>query len=93
MVRALQQLGLPVSYSIGTTLSWGPSGKFDPRSEFFVYECDEFDRNFLHFQPYASLITTVDYDHADTLPERRRLSGGVSTICRSIGIRSYLEQL
>jgi UDP-N-acetylmuramate--alanine ligase len=68
MVWALQQLGVPVSYSIGTTISFGPSGKFDPASEYFVYECDEFDRNFLHFQPHLSLITSIDYDHPDTYP-------------------------
>ena len=58
----------PVSYSIGTTLSWGPSGKFDPSSEYFVYECDEFDRNFLHFTPFLSLITSIEHDHPDTYP-------------------------
>ncbi len=68
MVWSLEQLGKPVSYSIGTTISFGPSGKFDPASEYFVYECDEYDRNFLHFQPYLSLITAVDYDHPDTYP-------------------------
>lgn len=67
-VWTLQQLGIPVSYSIGTTLSWGPSGKYDPASEYFVYECDEFDRNFLHFHPYLSIITNTDYDHVDTYP-------------------------
>lgn len=66
LVWALQQLNIPVSYSVGTTLSFGPSGKFDPDSEYFVYECDEFDRNFLHFSPYISLITSIDYDHPDT---------------------------
>jgi UDP-N-acetylmuramate--alanine ligase len=65
---ALMQLGVPVSYSIGTTLSFGPSGKFDPTSQYFVYECDEFDRNFLHFSPHLSLITSIDYDHFDTYP-------------------------
>jgi UDP-N-acetylmuramate--alanine ligase len=68
MVWALQQLGIPVSYSIGTTINFGPSGKFDPASEYFVYECDEFDRNFLHFHPHLSLITSLDYDHPDTYP-------------------------
>ena len=67
-VWTLQKLGLPVSYSVGTTLSWGPSGKFDPSSEYFVYECDEFDRNFLHFSPQLSIITSVEYDHPDTYP-------------------------
>lgn len=68
LIWSLQQLGVPVSYSIGTTISFGPSGKFDPNSEYFVYECDEFDRNFLHFSPYLSLITAIDYDHPDTYP-------------------------
>lgn len=66
MIWTLKQLGIPVSYSVGTTLSWGPSGFFDPASEYFVYECDEFDRNFLHFHPYLSLITAVEHDHVDT---------------------------
>lgn len=68
MIWALKQLGVPVSYSIGTTLSWGPSGLYDPESEYFVYECDEFDRNFLHFEPFVSIITTVEHDHIDTYP-------------------------
>jgi len=67
-VWALQQLNVPVSYSIGTTIGFGPSGQFDPKSEYFVYECDEFDRNFLHFSPYLSIITSLDYDHPDTYP-------------------------
>ena len=66
LIWTLQQLNIPISYSIGTTLSFGPSGKFDPNSEYFVYECDEFDRNFLHFKPFLSLITSIDYDHPDT---------------------------
>ena len=68
MVWALQQLGVPVSYSVGSTLTFGPSGKFDPASKYFVYECDEFDRNFLHFSPHLSIITSIDYDHPDTYP-------------------------
>lgn len=67
-VWALKQLNIPVSYSVGTTLTFGPSGHFDPASEYFVYECDEFDRNFLQFHPHLALITSVDYDHPDTYP-------------------------
>ncbi len=70
LIWTLQQLGIPVSYSIGTTISFGPSGHYDPSSEYFVYECDEFDRNFLLFTPYISLISSVDYDHPDTYPTK-----------------------
>jgi UDP-N-acetylmuramate--alanine ligase len=70
LVWVMKQLGIPVSYSIGTQVSFGPSGAFDPTSEYFVYECDEFDRNFLHFHPFLSLLTSVDYDHPDVYPTR-----------------------
>lgn len=68
-VWLMKQLGIPISYSVGTTLPFGPAGKYDPKSKYFVYECDEFDRNFLNFQPYLSLLTSIDYDHPDTYPE------------------------
>lgn len=68
VVWAMQKLGIPVSYSIGSTVSFGPSGAYDPASEYFVYECDEYDRNFLHFSPAVSLLASVDYDHPDTYP-------------------------
>ena len=68
LVWALEQLGVPVSYSVGSNLPFGPSGVYRPGSEYFIYECDEFDRNFLHFTPWLSLVTSVDYDHPDTYP-------------------------
>ncbi|NCO10913.1 hypothetical protein GW930_03340 [Candidatus Saccharibacteria bacterium] len=70
LVWVMKQLGIPVSYSVGSTLTFGPSGTYDPNSTYFVYECDEYDRNFLHFDPYLSLITSVDYDHPDTYPTK-----------------------
>lgn len=68
MIWTFKQLGVPVSYAVGTTLSFGPSGKYDKDSQYFVYECDEFDRNMLSFHPYLSLITSLGYDHSDTYP-------------------------
>jgi UDP-N-acetylmuramate--alanine ligase len=70
LVWVMKQLNIPVSYSVGSTLSFGPSGAYDPKSEYFVYECDEFDRNFLHFNPYLSVLTSVDYDHPDVYPTK-----------------------
>lgn len=68
LVWTFKQLGIPVSYSVGTTLSFGPSGAYTDGSRYFVYECDEFDRNFLQFHPDVSIITSIDYDHPDTYP-------------------------
>lgn len=68
LIWVFRELGIPLSYSVGTTLSFGPSGQFDAASEYFVYECDEFDRNMLHFSPHLTLITSLDHDHVDTYP-------------------------
>lgn len=70
-VWAFQQLGIPVSYSVGTTMSFGPSGRYDADSEYFVYECDEYDRNFLHFHPHLAVLTSLGYDHPDTYPTKQ----------------------
>lgn len=66
LVWVFKRLGIPVSYSVGTTLSFGPSGAFDGSSEYFIYEADEYDRNMLHFEPFLTLIPSLDYDHPDT---------------------------
>jgi UDP-N-acetylmuramate--alanine ligase len=67
-VWLLKQLGLPVSYSVGAKISFGDMGAYDPKSEYFVYECDEFDRNFLAFHPYLAIIAGVAYDHHEIFP-------------------------
>lgn len=68
IVWAAQKLGLPVSYLIGTTLPFAPAGLYDPKSKYFIYEADEYDRNFLAFQPWLAVIPTVSYDHPDIYP-------------------------
>lgn len=68
IVWLTKYFGIPISYSIGTTLTWGPSGQYTPGSTYFVYECDEFDRNFLHFHPFVSIVTSLEHDHPDTYP-------------------------
>ena len=65
-----KELGIPVSYSVGAKIPFGDMGHYDQSSEYFVYECDEFDYNFLAFNPYISLITGVDYDHHEIYKTR-----------------------
>ncbi len=37
---------LPSSYLVGTILSFAPSGSYKEGDKFFIYEADEYDRNF-----------------------------------------------
>jgi UDP-N-acetylmuramate--alanine ligase len=70
MVWALKQLGLPIGYILPAKSSFAEMGAYEDGAEYFVYECDEFDRNFLHFSPEVSVITGIDWDHPDIYPTR-----------------------
>lgn len=69
-VWVFKQLGMPISYSVGAKISFGDMGEFAAGSKYFVYEADEFDRNFLSFNPELSLITGIGWDHPDIYPTR-----------------------
>lgn len=68
IVWGAKQLGLPISYLIGTTLPFAEAGHYEPGSEYFVYEADEYDRNFLAYHPWLAVIPVVTYDHPDIYP-------------------------
>ncbi len=70
VVWLFKGLGLPISYSVGAKIPFGDMGWYEADSKYFVYECDEFDRNFLAFEPHLSLITGVSWDHHEIFPTR-----------------------
>jgi UDP-N-acetylmuramate--alanine ligase len=70
VIWLFKQLGVPLSYSVGAKLSFGEMGQYDPQSKYFVYEADEYDRNFLSFYPEVSLIAGIDWDHPDVYSTR-----------------------
>lgn len=70
IVWLCKQLQVPVSYSVGAKIPFGEMGEFNPKSEFFIYECDEFDRNFLQFYPHLSVVTGIAWDHHEIYPTK-----------------------
>lgn len=69
-VWLLKRLGLPIGYILPAKSSFAEMGAYEDGAEYFVYEADEFDRNFLSYQPYSSIITGIDWDHPDIYPTR-----------------------
>ena len=68
IVWLARKLKLPVSWLVGTTLGFEEAGKYVSGSKYLVYEADEYDRNFLYYHPWLSLIPAVSYDHPDIYP-------------------------
>lgn len=78
IIWASLKLGLPVSYVVGTTLGFANSGAYHAGDQYFVYEADEYDRNFLKYQPWLAVITCVSYDHPDIYPTREDYAAAFS---------------
>lgn len=70
VIWLLKSLQIPIGYNVGAKISFGDMGEFAEGSQYFIYECDEFDRNFLNFTPYLSLISGVSWDHHEIFPTR-----------------------
>jgi UDP-N-acetylmuramate--alanine ligase len=69
-IWTFKQLGIPIGYILPAKSSFAEMGAYEAGAEYFVYECDEFDRNFLHFTPEYSIISGIDWDHPDIYPTR-----------------------
>ncbi|HSX30340.1 MAG TPA: Mur ligase domain-containing protein [Candidatus Saccharimonadales bacterium] len=82
-VWLFQQVGVPISYLLPAKSSFAEMGTYIPDSEYFVYECDEYDRNFLSYEPTLSLIAGIDWDHPDVFPTRESYNAT---------FREFLEQ-
>ncbi|HMT55834.1 MAG TPA: Mur ligase family protein, partial [Candidatus Saccharibacteria bacterium] len=80
----MKELGIPISYSVGAKLNFGDMGEFDEKSEYFIYEADEYDRNFLSFDPKIAIISGVAYDHPDTYPTEQEYREAFTTFIRGV---------
>ena len=61
----LTQMGIAHAHLVGSTLTFGPSARYQEGAEYMVIEADEFDRNFLHFHPQHSVVTNIHHDHSE----------------------------
>lgn len=70
IIWLFKQLNQPVSYLLPAKTNYAKMGEYDASSHYFIYEADEFDRNFLAFEPKISVITGVSWDHHELFPTR-----------------------
>jgi UDP-N-acetylmuramate--alanine ligase len=93
-VWALKQLNIPISYSVGAKISFGEMAEYNPVSEYFIYECDEFDHNFLQFNPFISVLSKVDWDHQDIYPTRESYIDSFKEFCsKSQSVIAHIDEI
>ncbi|MDN4173036.1 UDP-N-acetylmuramate--L-alanine ligase [Nocardioides sp. SOB77] len=62
---ALQAAGADPTYAVGGELAATGTNAAEGSGDLFVAEADESDGAFLHYSPYAAIVTNVDADHLD----------------------------
>lgn len=68
LVYLLSKLGIKANHLLAAKVEFANSINFDIQNQYLVYEADEFDRNFLSFKPYLTLISGLGYDHQEIYP-------------------------
>lgn len=62
----LEEAGVDPTVIIGTRLKEFDNKNFrEGKSEYLVLEADEWKASFLHYLPYAALVTNIDREHLD----------------------------
>ena len=64
----MNKLNLKANYILPAEVDFGDSVNFSKDNEYLIYEADEFDRNFLSFKPYITLISGISWDHQEIYP-------------------------
>jgi len=64
----MKNLNLKANYILPAEVEFGDSVNFDKDNEYLIYEADEFDKNFLSFNPYITLISGISWDHQEIYP-------------------------
>ncbi len=57
----------------GISSNYGTNLLVEEDSDYVVIEADEFDRSFLHLQPFATIVTSTDADHLDIYKNKQDL--------------------
>ena len=66
---ALQGAGLDPSFAIGGMINRSGTNSHLGTGKIFVAEADESDGSFLAYRPFGAIITNIELDHVDHLPD------------------------
>jgi len=66
----LSQAGLSPNVLVGSRVPQFNGSSLVGKSDYLVAEIDEYQNKFKYFQPRATILTNIDYDHPDFFPTK-----------------------
>ena len=89
---ALQSAGADPSFAIGGILKSSGSNAHRGSGKYFVAEADESDGSFVAYNPFAAVITNVEWDHVDHfLTEQSVFEAFINFVKTVTGFLVYCE--
>lgn len=68
IAHILNEIGQDPSAVVGSrVLNWG-GNSISGKGDYFIIEADEYQNKLQHYNPYAAVLTSVDWDHPDFYP-------------------------
>src|SRR3989344_5652947 len=90
IAKTLTDLGKDPTCEIGATiLEWQQNFRFG-QSDYFVCEADEYNDNFLNYQPDIALVLNLDWDHPDYFKNKRQVFESFKKFITGIKKNGYL---
>lgn len=68
----------------GISKNLGSNLVFEPETDLFVTEADEYDRSFLQLEPWIAVITSTDADHLDIYGDHQHLKNSFRSFTSKI---------
>ena len=97
MAWVLDQAGQAPGFLIGGIVKNFSKNSRAGRGEYFVVEGDEYDTaffdkgpKFLHYPPFASILTSIEYDHADIYPDLEKIKAAFSSFVQQVPAKGHL---
>lgn len=86
----LSQAGLEPNVLVGASVPQFGGLSLAGKSDYFIAEIDEYQNKFKYFQPRATILTNIDYDHPDFFPTRQDYENAFIKFIEKLPARGWL---
>jgi len=86
----LSQAGLAPNVLVGSLVPQFNGSSLVGQSDYLVAEIDEYQNKFKYFQPRATILTNIDYDHPDFFPTRQNYEDAFIKFVEKLPAKGWL---
>jgi UDP-N-acetylmuramate--alanine ligase len=90
LALALEQAGKDPTAIVGFGVKQFGGNVLVGKSDFFIFEADEYQNKFLHYNPLGVVLTSLDFDHPDFFSDFNQYKNAFKEFIRKIPRHGFL---